>query len=195
MLKCYRYHLGSLAFGSLIIAIVQMIRVLLEYVDAKLKGKENPVAKFFIKWVNWSFSSKKLSVQDEWQHYVFYYFRIVYCVYVCFFRCLKCCFWCLEKFLKFLNKNAYILVCTCTSFFVLLICIKFRKFIWHCTTSCLVHNLQIVCSIINCWFQLLFNGNLNAIYWMELYLKYRYICIYKRLTYIQDVSQFCMWPF
>lgn len=49
MLKCYRYHLGSLAFGSLIIAIVQMIRVLLEYVDAKLKGKENPVAKFFIK--------------------------------------------------------------------------------------------------------------------------------------------------
>ena len=23
-------------------------------------------------------------------------------------RCLKCCFWCLEKFLKFLNKNAYI---------------------------------------------------------------------------------------
>ncbi|CAB4037806.1 choline transporter 4 [Paramuricea clavata] len=23
-------------------------------------------------------------------------------------KCLKCCFWCLEKFLKFLNKNAYI---------------------------------------------------------------------------------------
>ncbi|XP_022324457.1 choline transporter-like protein 2 isoform X2 [Crassostrea virginica] len=71
--RCFRYHLGSMAFGSLIIAIVQMIRVLLEYVDAKLKGKENPVAKFFIK-------------------------------------CLKCCFWCLEKFLKFLNKNAYILI-------------------------------------------------------------------------------------
>ncbi|XP_048772751.2 choline transporter-like protein 2 isoform X2 [Ostrea edulis] len=71
--RCFRYHLGSLAFGSLIIAIVQMIRVLLEYVDAKLKGKENPVAKFFVK-------------------------------------CLKCCFWCLEKFLKFLNKNAYILI-------------------------------------------------------------------------------------
>ncbi|XP_061169654.1 choline transporter-like protein 2 isoform X3 [Saccostrea echinata] len=71
--RCFRYHLGSLAFGSLIIAIVQMIRVALEYVDAKLKGKENPVAKFFVK-------------------------------------CLKCCFWCLEKFLKFLNKNAYILI-------------------------------------------------------------------------------------
>ena len=24
--------------------------------------------------------------------------------------CLKCCFWCLEKFLKFLNRNAYIMV-------------------------------------------------------------------------------------
>lgn len=24
--------------------------------------------------------------------------------------CLKCCFWCLEKFVKFLNRNAYIMV-------------------------------------------------------------------------------------
>ena len=24
------------------------------------------------------------------------------------FRCMKCCFWCLEKCLRFLNKNAYI---------------------------------------------------------------------------------------
>lgn len=69
--RSLRYHMGSLAFGSLIIAIIQMIRVVLEYFDHKLKGSENPVAKFFIK-------------------------------------CLKCCFWCLEKFMKFLNKNAYI---------------------------------------------------------------------------------------
>ncbi|XP_067662582.1 choline transporter-like protein 2 [Haliotis asinina] len=70
--RTLRYHLGTLAFGSLIIAIVQMIRVALEYIDHKLKGTENPVGKFLIK-------------------------------------CLKCCFWCLEKFLKLLNKNAYIL--------------------------------------------------------------------------------------
>lgn len=25
-------------------------------------------------------------------------------------RCLKCCFWCLEKCIKFLNRNAYIMV-------------------------------------------------------------------------------------
>ncbi|XP_076091063.1 choline transporter-like protein 2 isoform X1 [Mytilus galloprovincialis] len=71
--RSFRYHLGSLAFGSLIIAIIQIIRVLLEYVDGKLKGSENPVAKFFVK-------------------------------------CMKCCFWCLEKFLRFLNKNAYIMI-------------------------------------------------------------------------------------
>lgn len=70
--RCLRYHMGTLAFGALIIAIVQIIRVFLEYLDHKLKGKENALAKFLIK-------------------------------------CLKCCFWCLEKVLKFINKNAYIL--------------------------------------------------------------------------------------
>ena len=24
--------------------------------------------------------------------------------------CMKCCFWCLEKFMKFVNRNAYIMV-------------------------------------------------------------------------------------
>lgn len=71
--RAIRYHLGSLAFGSLIIAIIKMIRVALEYLDYKLKDSENPVAKFLLK-------------------------------------CLKCFFWCLEKFMKFLNRNAYILI-------------------------------------------------------------------------------------
>lgn len=70
--RSLRYHLGTLAFGSLIIAIIQFIRIILEYLDHKMKGSENPVAKFFLK-------------------------------------CLKCCFWCLEKFIKFLNRNAYIM--------------------------------------------------------------------------------------
>ncbi|KAF7236121.1 Choline transporter-like protein 4 [Varanus komodoensis] len=28
----------------------------------------------------------------------------------CILCCLKCCFWCLEKFIKFLNRNAYIMI-------------------------------------------------------------------------------------
>ncbi|XP_037332178.2 choline transporter-like protein 2 isoform X1 [Pungitius pungitius] len=71
--RSLRYHTGTLAFGSLILSIVQIIRVLLEYLDHKLKGAQNKFTKF------------------------------VLC-------CLKCCFWCLEKFIKFLNRNAYIMV-------------------------------------------------------------------------------------
>ncbi|XP_065191270.1 choline transporter-like protein 4 [Sycon ciliatum] len=67
------YHTGSLAFGALIIAIVQFIRAVLAYLEAKLGGSENKVARFIV-------------------------------------RCLACFFWCLEKILKFINKNAYILI-------------------------------------------------------------------------------------
>ncbi|KAM9730118.1 choline transporter-like protein 2 isoform 2-T2 [Dama dama] len=71
--RALRYHTGSLAFGSLILAIVQVIRVMLEYLDQRLKAAENKFAKFLM-------------------------------------SCLKCCFWCLEKFIKFLNRNAYIMI-------------------------------------------------------------------------------------
>ncbi|PIK33427.1 putative choline transporter-like protein 2, partial [Apostichopus japonicus] len=72
--RSIRYHLGSLAFGSLIIAIIQLIRVILEYVERKLKGKaDNKVVQYIIK-------------------------------------CLKCLFWLVEKVMKFINKNAYIII-------------------------------------------------------------------------------------
>ncbi|XP_066258139.1 choline transporter-like 2 isoform X2 [Euwallacea similis] len=70
--RTIRYHLGTLAFGSLIIAICRMIRVCLEYVDHKLKKYDNAFTKAIL-------------------------------------CCLKCFFWCLEKFIKFINKNAYIM--------------------------------------------------------------------------------------
>uniref|UniRef100_A0A3Q3RWR3 Choline transporter-like protein 2 n=1 Tax=Mastacembelus armatus TaxID=205130 RepID=A0A3Q3RWR3_9TELE len=71
--RALRYHTGSLAFGSLILSMVQVIRVILEYLDQKLKGAQNRFAKFLL-------------------------------------SCLKCCFWCLEKCIKFLNRNAYIMI-------------------------------------------------------------------------------------
>ncbi|XP_021707993.1 CTL-like protein 2 isoform X3 [Aedes aegypti] len=71
-LRTVRYHMGTLAFGSLIIAICKIIRACLEYVDHKLRKYDNGVVK------------------------------AVLCV-------CKCCFWCLESFLKFLNTNAYIM--------------------------------------------------------------------------------------
>ncbi|XP_023337592.1 choline transporter-like protein 4 [Eurytemora carolleeae] len=72
--RAFRYHLGSLAFGSLIIAILRMIRLAIQYVEEKIKekGLDNPATK------------------------------VILCL-------CKCCFWCLEKFMKFLNRNAYII--------------------------------------------------------------------------------------
>ncbi|XP_026484345.2 choline transporter-like 2 isoform X3 [Vanessa tameamea] len=70
--RTFRYHLGTVAFGALIIAIVRVIRVILEYIDHKLKKFDNPFTR-------------------------------------CIMCCCKCFFWCLENFLKFVNKNAYIM--------------------------------------------------------------------------------------
>lgn len=69
---CCSYHLGTIAFGSLILAICRLIRVILEYINHKLKKYDNAFVK------------------------------AVMC-------CLRCFFWCLEKFIKFINKNAYIM--------------------------------------------------------------------------------------
>jgi choline transporter-like protein 2/4/5 len=47
--RAIRYHLGTLAFGSLIIAIIRMIRVMIVYIEEKLKEyhQDNPVVKVF----------------------------------------------------------------------------------------------------------------------------------------------------
>eukprot|EP00732_Lithocolla_globosa_P002670 Lithocolla_globosa_v1_NODE_1836_length_2305_cov_1.876444.p2 type:complete len:212 gc:universal NODE_1836_length_2305_cov_1.876444:1523-2158(+) len=66
-----RYHLGSLALGSMIIAIVQFIRYLLMKLEYALKGKSNPFLQYLLK-------------------------------------CLQCLFLCVQRFLEFLNTNAYI---------------------------------------------------------------------------------------
>ncbi|XP_061052021.1 choline transporter-like protein 4 [Eubalaena glacialis] len=72
-IRTLRYHTGSLAFGALILTLVQIARVILEYIDHKLRGTQNPMAR-------------------------------------CIMCCFKCCLWCLEKFIKFLNRNAYIMI-------------------------------------------------------------------------------------
>ena len=66
------WHVGTLAFGSLLIAIVQLLRAILDYIDRKTKETQNSVGR---------------------------------CV-LCF---CKCCLWCLEKCIRYISKNAYIL--------------------------------------------------------------------------------------
>jgi len=68
------YHMGSIAFGSFLIAVITMIRVVFEYLVKKYEAvgnKENPV------------------------------YKALKCV-------IRCILWCLDKYVKFITKNAYI---------------------------------------------------------------------------------------
>ena len=71
MFNAFVYHLGTVAFGSLIIAIIRMLRTILTYIESKLKAYNNDLTRCLI----------------------------------CF---CKCCLYCLEKFMRFINRNAYI---------------------------------------------------------------------------------------
>lgn len=73
-LRTIRYHLGTIAFGSLIIAIVQMIRLTLLYLEKTMKRySDNQFCK-------------------------------------CMFKMLQYCLACAERFLKFISRNAYVMV-------------------------------------------------------------------------------------
>jgi hypothetical protein len=71
--RVIRYNLGSVIFGALLIAIVQLIRIMLQYLKDRLKGAENRVAR-------------------------------------CLITCLQCCMACFQRFLEFINKNAYVMI-------------------------------------------------------------------------------------
>jgi choline transporter-like protein 2/4/5 len=72
------YHLGSIAFGALLIAIVKTIRFIIQFVEKRVKSAagNNRVSKCIISFVS---------------------------------CCCQCCFYCMEKFLKYVNRNAYIM--------------------------------------------------------------------------------------
>ena len=72
MRRSFRYHAGTAAFGSLIIAIIKTIRAIVAYIQKKAKKTK----------------TCKVLVQ------------VVLCV-------IQCCLWCVEKCMKFINKNAY----------------------------------------------------------------------------------------
>jgi choline transporter-like protein 2/4/5 len=73
--RTIRYHLGTIAFGSLLIAIVQFIRFILEYIDSQ---------------------SKRLQERNKGLKYL-----------LCILKCAVACF---ERCIKYLTRNAYIIV-------------------------------------------------------------------------------------
>mmetsp|Transcript_60527 Transcript_60527/g.143932 ORF Transcript_60527/g.143932 Transcript_60527/m.143932 type:complete len:950 (+) Transcript_60527:231-3080(+) len=71
-----RYNLGTVLVGSFIIAVVQFIRIVMNYFVSKTKALENNPA-----------------------------VKAIMCI-------VNCCLWCLEKFIGYINKNAYIMSAT-----------------------------------------------------------------------------------
>jgi len=67
------FHLGSIAFGAFLIALIQTLRDILKYIEKKTKRYQNTFTKIII----------------------------ITC---------KCCLWCMEKCMKFISKNAYIVI-------------------------------------------------------------------------------------
>jgi len=68
-----RYHMGSLAFGSLLVALVWTIRLIFEYVGEKMVD-----------------ASGNNSCTR------------------CLVSCIKCCLDCFDRFIRYINRNAYI---------------------------------------------------------------------------------------
>jgi choline transporter-like protein 2/4/5 len=73
--RTLRYHAGSMALGSLLIALVQAIRIVFEYIDAKTKKQQK--------------NSCML--------------RFMSC-------CFKCCLRCFDRWLRFISRQAFILI-------------------------------------------------------------------------------------
>lgn len=72
-----RYHAGTAAFGSLLVAIVQFIRAVLTYVQRRIETLSNSPADSIMPYRQ---TARVLS------------------------GCCFCCLWCLEKAIKFVNK-------------------------------------------------------------------------------------------
>lgn len=70
-LRTVAFHIGTAAFGSLIVTICKIVRWVMQYVKRKLERRVGAIAN-------------------------------------CCMCCCTCCCWCLEKFIKFMNRRAYI---------------------------------------------------------------------------------------
>jgi hypothetical protein len=73
--RAFRYHLGSLAFGSFILAVVQAVKYILIYLRNYVKAHTGEEVSKLVQYL---------------------------------LKCLQCYILCFERFVKFLNKNAYI---------------------------------------------------------------------------------------
>ena len=114
-----RYHLGSIAFGSLLLAILRYIRIIFEHIQKQVNRFQENV------------------------------------VLGCLLKIFSCFLWIFEKFLKFLNKNAYVIIasrgysfCKATRkafTYIVANCLRFAVIV-HLTEWILFCGMIIVCA-------------------------------------------------
>ncbi|GLD92961.1 hypothetical protein PINS_up001553 [Pythium insidiosum] len=97
-----RFSLGSLCFGSFVIAFVQFLRVILEYIDRQY------VRRFHVLRLHLC-GTDLMATDTLWRNRTKELQQSNGVVKVAFLA-VRCCLWCFEKCLKFLSKNAYILI-------------------------------------------------------------------------------------
>ena len=91
------YHLGSVACGSFLITLFKLPRLILTYLYAKYV----------------SLMHKIIMLLQKFKIQTFYRFEknkeTSPCA-QCGLKCCICCFYCLEKFIRYMNHNAYTVV-------------------------------------------------------------------------------------
>ena len=117
--RLVRYHLGTAAFGSFIIAMIQLIRIILAYVQhlvERYEARISKIVRYFIlstqKYLLYNFLQKKGFGTAS---------KALLVVLKAVLACLQCVMACFERFMKFINVNAYIETGQCV------ICMTFIK--------------------------------------------------------------------
>ena len=100
--RLVRFHLGTAAFGSFIIALIQLVRLILAYIEHLVKKYEVRTIKLNVKVRN----------QKEWKILQKKGFgtagKVALVILKAVLACLQCILACFERFMKFINVNAYI---------------------------------------------------------------------------------------
>ena len=70
----FRYNLGSILFGSCLIALITLARIVAEYLESQVKAANGGAPPPCVS---------------------------------CLFGCIRCCLDCCDRFVKYINDNAY----------------------------------------------------------------------------------------
>lgn len=86
-----RYHLGSICLGSIIIATIQLLRIILKWTEVRIIELKNKIS-----YISHTFQSMLKNYPNQ--------------VTIALLRMCQCCLACFESFLQYLSKNAYIII-------------------------------------------------------------------------------------